>query len=141
MKPIVRRILLAIRVPCLSTFKPDLISTLLSLSTVLLPHRTLTTSLHQLSIYFSKFRNRLSTTNALHLRRLTGLLEALSKYAADWEKEHTTNKDNKNASKSEPTVMTSAELLDRLGQKVQGINFLEVEAYLRKSKVCGTVHS
>ncbi|KAH8103600.1 DNA repair helicase [Cristinia sonorae] len=118
----------------------NLISTLLSLSTVHLALRTLATSLHQLSIYLSKFRNRLSTTNSLHLKRLIGLLEALSKYATDWGEQQKNavrpsdgNPSQKSA--SETSVMTSAELMDRLGQKVQGINFLEVEAYLRKSKI------
>ncbi|TCD66273.1 hypothetical protein EIP91_001602 [Steccherinum ochraceum] len=109
----------------------NLISTLLSLSAVNLPLRTLTTSLHQLSIYLTKFRNRLSTTNSLHLKRLTGLLEALSKYATEWGENRVQEKDKKSAS----VVMTSGELLDQLGQKVQGINFLEVEVYLRKSKI------
>ena len=73
---------------CLLAFVlPDLVSTLLSLSTVRLPIRTLTTSLHQLSIYLKKFRNRLSTKNSLHLRRLVSLLEALSKYAEEWKYE------------------------------------------------------
>ena len=96
--------------------------------------RTLTTSLHQLSIYLTKFRNRLSTVNSLHLKRLTGLLEAIAKYATEWGEKHARAKEGPSP-KVDDAVMTSAELLDRLGQKVQGVNLLEVEAYLRKSKV------
>ncbi|THG98434.1 hypothetical protein EW026_g3750 [Hermanssonia centrifuga] len=125
----------------------NLISTLLSLSTTRLPLRTLTTSLSQLSIYLSKFRNRLSTEHALHLRRLVGLLEALVKYVEDWKAEHASDQgkvsggqQGNGAVKGGPSqahkteVMTSGELLRRLGRKVEGINLLEVETYLRQSK-------
>ncbi|PSR71706.1 hypothetical protein PHLCEN_2v12410 [Hermanssonia centrifuga] len=126
----------------------NLISTLLSLSTTRLTLRTLTTSLSQLSIYLSKFRNRLSTEHALHLRRLVGLLEALVKYVEDWKAEHASDQgkvsggqQGNGAVKGGPSqahkteVMTSGELLRRLGRKVEGINLLEVETYLRQSKI------
>lgn len=114
----------------------DLISTLLSLSTVRLPMRTLSTSLRQLSVYLTKFRNRLSTKNALHLRRLVGILEALSKYAEEWRSQHC----KKPSTGTIPTaasveVLSSGELLSRLGRGAEGVNLLEVEAYLRESRV------
>ncbi|KAJ3483359.1 hypothetical protein NLI96_g6367 [Meripilus lineatus] len=114
----------------------NLISTLLSLSTVRLPMRTLSTSLRQLSVYLTKFRNRLSTKNALHLRRLVGILEALSKYAEEWRSQHC----KKPSTGTIPTaasveVLSSGELLSRLGRGAEGVNLLEVEAYLRESRI------
>ncbi|KAI0077191.1 DNA repair helicase [Panus rudis PR-1116 ss-1] len=110
----------------------NLISTLLSLSTVQLPLRTLMTSLNQLNIYVFKFRNRLSAVNLLHLKRLVGLLESLQKYAEEWKEQQNQEGNSKEA---EAQVLTSGELLRRLGRKVEGINLLEIEGYLRKSKI------
>jgi chromosome transmission fidelity protein 1 len=121
----------------------DLISTLLSLSTTQLPLKTLTTSLNQLSIYLNKFRNHLSTEHSLHLKRLVGLLEALSRYADEWKASRSapTSVDNERSrqglgTSSNTEVMKSGELMTRLGRKVEGINLLQIESYLRNSKVC-----
>lgn len=120
-------------------FSIDLTSTLLSLSTTRLPLRTLVNARHQLSIYLSRFRNRLSTTHALHLKRLMNLLGALVQYAEEWrDAQAKVDKGNGSGGKArapEVEVMTSAELLQRLGRKAEGVNLLEVEKYLRESKV------
>ncbi|CAL1712032.1 unnamed protein product [Somion occarium] len=115
----------------------NLISTLLSLSTIQLPLKTLTTSLHQLSIYLARFKDRLSTQNSLHLKRLVGLLDALLKYAEEWKGERNKVNPNPGPAKAKENVetMTSGELLRKLGRKVEGINLLEVEAYLKKSRI------
>lgn len=112
----------------------NLISTLLSLSTAHLPLRTLNTSLHQVSIYLNKFRNRLSTEHSIHLKRLVGLLEALSHYADEWKIERLNNS-GKTAEKDATEVFTSGELMGRLGRKFEGVNMLEIEKYLRNSKI------
>ncbi|KAI0359225.1 DNA repair helicase [Trametes cingulata] len=115
----------------------NLTSTLLSLSTTRLPHRTLVNARHQLSIYLGRFRNRLSTAHALHLRRLMNLLDALCVYAEAWRDARVGGDgDGKGKGKGpEVEVMTSAELLQRLGRKTEGVNLLEVERYLRESKI------
>ncbi|OJT06295.1 hypothetical protein TRAPUB_2875 [Trametes pubescens] len=117
----------------------NLTSTLLSLSTTRLPLRTLINARHQLSIYLSRFRNRLSTMHALHLKRLMNLLDALVQYAEEWrDAQLKADKGNGAAGKArgpEVEVMTSAELLQRLGRKTEGVNLLEVEKYLRESKI------
>lgn len=113
----------------------DLISTLLSLSTACLPLHILSTSLKQLTVYRDKFRNRLSTEHSLHLKRLVGLLEAIAKYAEEWKASHIQTNQSKQSPTHNTEVMTSGELLRRLGRKVEGVNLLEVEKYLRNSKV------
>jgi chromosome transmission fidelity protein 1 len=107
----------------------DLIPTLLSLSTARLPFSTLSISFQQVCIYVSKFRTKLSTSNMLHLKRLVMFLDALQKYALEWKEK------NGKADASKVEVMTVADLLDRLGRKVAGVNLLEIEAYLKSSKV------
>ncbi|KAJ7432344.1 helicase C-terminal domain-containing protein [Mycena latifolia] len=107
----------------------NLIPTLLSLSTTRLPFSTLSTSFQQVCIYLSKFRAKLSAINILHLKRLVMFMDALKKYAAEW-KEQTSKAD-----KSKVEVMTVADLLDRLGRKMSGVNLLEIEGYLRSSKI------
>ncbi|KAJ7366620.1 helicase C-terminal domain-containing protein [Mycena albidolilacea] len=107
----------------------NLIPTLLSLSTARLPFSTLSTSFQQVCIYVSKFRTRLSAQNMLNLRRLVMFLDALQKYAVEWKEKNTKS----NGSKAE--VMTAAELVDRLGRKASGVNLLEIEGYLKRSKI------
>lgn len=121
----------------------DLISTLLSLSTTHLPLRTLSTAHHQLSLYFTRFKTRLATAHALHLKRLIGLLEGLIKFAEQWRDGQGQKTGNANISVKGPEsankteVMTVGELTDRIGRKFEGVNLLEVEKYLRDSKVGG----
>ncbi|CDO72617.1 hypothetical protein BN946_scf184985.g36 [Trametes cinnabarina] len=76
----------------------------------------------------------LSTVHALHLKRLMNLLDALCQYTEEWRDARV----KVEAGKSRPPdveVMTSAKLLQRLGRKTEGINLLEVEKYLRESKI------
>jgi chromosome transmission fidelity protein 1 len=64
------------------------------------------------------------------LKRLVIFLDSLKAYTARWKEERTNPKKN-----SQPEVMTVNELISGLGKKVAGINLLEVEAYLKRSKV------
>jgi len=107
----------------------DLISTLLSLSTIRVSFSTLRLSLQQVSIYVMKFRNRLSAQHLLHLQRLTAFLDSLQKYLAEWK----VNFKGKGSERSE--VISASELVERLGKKAKGINMLAVEKYLKSSKV------
>ncbi|KAJ7264002.1 DNA repair helicase [Mycena haematopus] len=107
----------------------NLIPTLLSLSTARLPFSTLSTSFQQVCIYVSKFRTKLSASNMLHLKRLVIFLDALQKYALEWKEKNT------KADASKVDVMTAAQLVDRLGRNASGVNLLEIEGYLKKSKI------
>lgn len=73
----------------------------------------------------------------LHLKRLVVFLDALKKYALEW-KESRIGKSSEQGQKAggeKAEVMTVVELLARLGRKATGVNLLEIEAYLRRSKV------
>lgn len=118
---------------------PDLIPTLLSLSTASLPFNVLSTSLHQVATYMHKFQGRLSPANLLHLQSLVAYLESLKKYTSSW-KEETLQKLKAGSSGPQKTnprteVITLVELTRRLGKRVVNINLLEIEKYLKKSKV------
>ncbi|KAG7088245.1 hypothetical protein E1B28_012259 [Marasmius oreades] len=106
----------------------NLISTLLSLSTTRLTFRTLQTSLYQVGIYVSKFRNRLSPQNLLHLKKLAVFLDSLKRYVVEWQQQ-AINQPQK------AEVLTAAELLERLGKRVVGLNMLAIEKYLKASKI------
>jgi len=108
----------------------DLIPTLLSLSTSHLSYSILQQSFQQVCIYVSKFKTRLSPVNMLHLKRLVIFLDALKKYVAEWKDAKAKEKE-----KEKMEVMTVGQLIARLGKKVSGINLLEIESYLKKSKV------
>ncbi|KAF8272016.1 DNA repair helicase [Lactarius quietus] len=101
----------------------NLISSLLSLSTVTLPLRTLELCLEQLTAYISRFKNRLTSKHVLHLKRLYRLLHTLRCLFSNQQQPGTSE------------VMTVDGLLSKLGGKLEEINFLEIQNYLRKSKL------
>jgi chromosome transmission fidelity protein 1 len=69
--------------------------------------------------------------HALHLKRLLNFLDAFQRVAMDWMAQKSSAK-----SKWEDTeVMTVPNFIHRLGRKVEGINLLEIESYLKRSKV------
>jgi chromosome transmission fidelity protein 1 len=126
-----------------------LISTLLSLSAVSLDLSTIATALQQVKIYYTKFRSRLATKHLLHIKRLVEWLKALHEEMVKWKDERKIVKTISGGSNFEPNnrdVQTkldsgTMEILDvqafvsRLGRKVESINLIEVEEYLRTSKV------
>lgn len=123
----------------LLTMMSDLISTLLSLSTIRLPYGTLTVALQQLATYISRFRTRLSGIHVVHLKRLLVFLDALKQYVSEWKQSKTAkpggNDERKNSNSDSTEVMTITEFMERLGRKAGGINLLEIEKYLKTSKV------
>jgi chromosome transmission fidelity protein 1 len=66
----------------------------------------------------------------LHLKRLVVFLDALKKYSGEWKMARRANETH-NAE-----VISVAQLIDRMGKKVAGINLLEIESYLKRSKAC-----
>ncbi|KAF9073981.1 helicase C-terminal domain-containing protein [Rhodocollybia butyracea] len=118
----------------------NLIPTLLSLSTVHLSLSLLQTSLFQVTTYVSKFRNRLNASNLVQLKRLLAFLDILSKYLVEWRdgKACATPTQGPNLKATQPEtqeILTPAELIERLGRKVVGLNMLEIVEYLKRSKV------
>ena len=65
----------------------------------------------------------------LHLKRLVVFLDALKKYLEEWKKARANETLN-------AEVISVAQLMDRMGKKVAGINLLEIESYLKRSKAC-----
>ncbi|KAF9534507.1 helicase C-terminal domain-containing protein [Crepidotus variabilis] len=114
----------------------NLIPTLLSLSTVNLSSTVLILSFHQVCVYVARFKTRLSAINMLHLKRLVIFLDALKKYLAEWQASRKSSSGN-----DKTEVMTPGELIGRLGKKVGGINLLEIESYLKTSKVARKIAS
>ncbi|KAG9035892.1 ATP-dependent DNA helicase chl1 [Tulasnella sp. JGI-2019a] len=114
----------------------NLIDTILSIHTVPLSSTILRASLSQLKIYIGKFKARLSPKNALHLRRLVLFLTAMDKFCQD-RMDHaiavmSTNSKH-NADQDE--MLGVGEFVEGLGPKVRDVNLLEVDKYLRDSKI------
>ena len=116
----------------------DLIPTLLSLSTNVLSYSSLTVSLQQVCTYVQRFKNRLSAANMLHLKRLVVFLDALKKAASEWRDQRVAALKNKQQKLEKSEVLTVVDFMGRLGKKASSINLLEIESYLKKSKV-GTI--
>jgi chromosome transmission fidelity protein 1 len=110
----------------------DLVSTLLSISSVSLNISALSTSIVQVDAYISRFRPRLSHKHLLYLERLRVTLEALFKYISEWKDRHQRERGHKSESSD---VVTVGELVLKMGRGTEGINLLEINQYLKTSKV------
>jgi chromosome transmission fidelity protein 1 len=62
-------------------------------------------------------------------------LDALKKTLIQWKEKKCKELSNANRSVERLEVLTPAELLDQMGRKAAGINLLEVEQYLKESRV------
>ena len=116
---------------CYLPSNEDLIDTILGIHTVPLNNATLKTALSQLCIYLSKFRNRLSAQNSLHLRRLVLFLTSMDQLCAERTKESGSN--------ATEVMMAVNEFVDALGPRMKDVNLLEVDRYLRESKIARKV--
>ncbi|KAJ3917495.1 helicase C-terminal domain-containing protein [Lentinula edodes] len=108
----------------------NLIPTLLSLSTVHLSLPLLQTALYQVTTYVTRFRNKLNPANLVQLKRLLAFLDALARYSGEWR-----DMRQKSQQLEVQEVLTPAELIERMGRKVLGLNMLEIVNYLKKSKI------
>ncbi|KZT56338.1 DNA repair helicase [Calocera cornea HHB12733] len=102
----------------------NLIDTVLGIHSLTLSTTTLQSCLGQLAIYVSKFRKRLASKHLVHLKRLFAFLTALEKFCLELQ-----------ASGKAEEMMTAAGVVQALGQKVEAINLLEIEQYLKDSKI------
>lgn len=71
----------------------------------------------------------------IHLKRLVVFLDALKKFIIQWRETKCGQLYKANGNTDRTDVLTIAELLDGMGRKASGINLLEVERYLKESKV------
>lgn len=83
-------------------------------------------------MYYEKFRTRLSALHSLHLKRLINYVEAIQKVMEDWR---TTRSKAGSTTDARTEVFTISNFMEKLGSKAGGINLLEIEAYLKRSKV------
>lgn len=97
-------------------------------------------SLSQLKIYLGKFKTRLSPKNALHLRRLVLFLTAMDKFCQDTMDRATAiiSATGRGTSTQDQMLGVGA-FVEALGPKVRDINLLEVDQYLRESKIARKV--
>lgn len=100
-----------------------------------LTYSALSLSLQQVCAYVQRFKNKLSSVNMLHLKRLVVFLDALGKAANEWKTAKMAAGSKSPSEKAE--VMTLADFTAKLGKKASSINLLEIEKYLKKSKVRG----
>lgn len=67
----------------------------------------------------------------VHLKRLVVFLDALKKFVLQWKEAKCKEQSQGNRT----DILTVAELLEKMGRKAAGINLLEVERYLKESRV------
>ncbi|QRV77770.1 chromosome transmission fidelity protein 1 [Ceratobasidium sp. AG-Ba] len=120
----------------------NLIDTILAVHTLPVSGSVLRVSRTQVDIYRSKFRTRLKTRHTIHLTRLSVLLGALLAFAESWLNGTVTagakeRPEGANTKKKLPQeeMFGVAEFLQMLGAHAENINPLEIEKYLRESKI------
>ena len=104
----------------------DLIDSILQLYSVEMSMSLVKLANRQLLAYFERFRTRLKTVHMIHLKRLILFLKAL-------ENEMTSQ--FKDSPQTKEKVMSVTAFVEAMGSKVNGINFLEINDYLSKSRV------
>ncbi|KAI5117244.1 hypothetical protein M0805_001562 [Coniferiporia weirii] len=114
----------------------NLVDAILQLHTVDLTVSLLRLAISQLQTYLDGFRTRLNATHALHLKRLILFLTALDQIARARVAEVKGKRGNRN---SRDVVSVSA-FVENMGSKVNGINLLELQAYLVESKVSRKIY-
>ncbi|KAF8685486.1 DEXDc2 [Rhizoctonia solani] len=120
----------------------NLIDTILAVHTLPVSSTILRVSKTQVDLYRSKFRNRLKTKHVVHLTRLSVLLTALQKFTEAWangnEDANENAKSDSSSGKKRPPqeeLFGVAEFIRMLGAHAENINPLEIEKYLRESKI------
>ncbi|VDB84636.1 unnamed protein product [Peniophora sp. CBMAI 1063] len=107
----------------------NLTAALLQLSSVSVPLRTLELCIEQLGNYLKKFRNRLASRHRLHLDRLHKLMEGIRKIMLKWKQLEL------------PEVATVQDVISRFDRNLDGVNVLEIETYLKSSKIARKISS
>jgi chromosome transmission fidelity protein 1 len=92
----------------------------------------LDTCIEQLKVYLARFKTRLTATHATHLKRLVAFLLSLSRVCKDYTA--------LNGAKKEK-IQTVADFAKLLGTKTEGINLLEIDKYLKESRVARKISS
>ncbi|CAE7051005.1 unnamed protein product [Rhizoctonia solani] len=119
----------------------NLIDTILAVHTLPVSSTILRVAKTQVDIYRSKFRNRLKTKHVVHLTRLSVLLTAFQNFTEAWINGSTGTADDKpgaTGGKKKPPqeeMFGVAEFVRMLGAHAENINPLEIEKYLRESKI------
>ncbi|CAE6347286.1 unnamed protein product [Rhizoctonia solani] len=120
----------------------NLIDTILAVHTLLVSSTIIKVSKTQVDLYRSKFRSRLKTKHNVHLTRLSVLLTALQNFAEAWasgsagaagDKKSDPSSDRKKLPQEE--IFGVSEFIRMLGAHAENINVLEIEKYLRESKI------
>ncbi|KAG9119952.1 ATP-dependent DNA helicase chl1, partial [Ceratobasidium sp. 392] len=117
-------------------------NTILAVHTLPVSGTILRVSRTQVDLYRSKFRTRLKTRHTVHLTRLSVLLGALLAFTDSWLKGSVVATGNAkpegaNGKKKLPQeeMFGVADFLRMLGAHAENINPLEIEKYLRESKI------
>ncbi|CAE6433929.1 unnamed protein product [Rhizoctonia solani] len=120
----------------------NLIDTILAVHTLPVSSTIIRVSKTQVDLYRSKFRNRLKTKHIVHLTRLSLLLTALQNFTEAWMSGSVGGSESKNPDAStgkkkppQEEMFGVAEFIRMLGAHAENINPLEIEKYLRESKI------
>ncbi|KAJ1303466.1 hypothetical protein OPQ81_011654 [Rhizoctonia solani] len=120
----------------------NLIDTILAVHTLPVSSTIIRVSKTQVDLYRSKFRNRLKTKHVVHLTRLSLLLTALQNFTEAWMAGDVGATEGRKldaaSGKKKPPqeeMFGVAEFIRMLGAHAENINPLEIEKYLRESKI------
>ncbi|KAI8058558.1 helicase C-terminal domain-containing protein [Syncephalis plumigaleata] len=114
----------------------NLVDTLTQIHTVVVSHLQIETTLRQLSAYLERYKNRLSSNNAVRVRELLVVLKALNVFTRNYNQSMTT-RSTQHTSRSALAKSTCCyranEFLHKLN--VDDINMLELQQFMQKSHI------
>ncbi|KAH7336846.1 DNA repair helicase [Rhizoctonia solani] len=113
----------------------NLIDTILAVHTLPVSSTIIRVSKTQVDLYRSKFRNRLKTKHVVHLTRLSVLLTALQNFTEAWINGSAAHASSGKKKLPREEMFGVAEFIRMLGAHAENINPLEIEKYLRESKI------
>lgn len=110
----------------------DLIDTLLSIHSVSISLKRLEIALGQLAVYLQKFKNRLRSEHALHVKQMVSVVKGLINVAATWAGEVGDTKPMKTAKEE---LFRINDLMNQMKGGADQVNIVSLCRYLKESQL------
>jgi chromosome transmission fidelity protein 1 len=107
----------------------NLIDTILSSHSIAVSSKQIERCIAGAESYMARFGSRLKGVNEVNLKKLIKILRGLETFCSEMQDSDVRSSDNGTSS------MTTSDLLKRIGGNVDQVNLLELEAWLRETKV------
>jgi len=120
-------------------YLPDLIDTILSIHSVVLPVDHLRTASTQITTYYQRFKNRLKPVHAVHLKQCLAVIQGLITVCEEWSQAETEAGDSSRKTKSKEELVRVNDVTTKLKGGADQVNLIELVRYLKDSHLAQKV--